>query len=45
MAPHVGFDTAYFRDKARREILHLLEGVSKSCQSMLCFRRAFVKQF
>ncbi|KAI1739320.1 vacuolar protein sorting 33A-like protein [Xylaria scruposa] len=27
MAPHVGFDTEHIRDKARKDLLHLLEGV------------------
>ncbi|KAI1152164.1 Sec1-like protein [Nemania diffusa] len=27
MAPHVGFDTEHVRDKARKDLLHLLEGV------------------
>ncbi|KAI0200298.1 Sec1-like protein [Astrocystis sublimbata] len=27
MAPHVGFDTEHLRDKARKDLLHLLEGV------------------
>lgn len=29
MAPHVGFDTDQVRDKARKDLLYLLEGVSK----------------
>ena len=29
MAPHVGFDTEYIRDKARKDLLYLLEGVSR----------------
>jgi len=29
MAPHVGFDTELIRDKARKDLLYLLEGVSK----------------
>jgi vacuolar protein sorting-associated protein 33A len=29
MAPHVGFDTEQIRDKARKDILYLLEGVSQ----------------
>ncbi|KAI1433761.1 vacuolar protein sorting 33A-like protein [Xylaria sp. CBS 124048] len=27
MAPHVGFDTEYIKDRARKDLLHLLEGV------------------
>ncbi|KAI3342742.1 Sec1-like protein [Ustulina deusta] len=27
MAPHAGFDTEYIKDKARTDLLHLLEGV------------------
>lgn len=30
MAPHVGFDIEHVRDKARKDLLHLLEGVSKA---------------
>jgi lysine-specific histone demethylase 1 len=30
MAPHVGFDTEQIRDKARKDLLYLLEGVSKT---------------
>ncbi len=29
MAPFVGFDTDHFKDKARKDLLYLLEGVSK----------------
>jgi hypothetical protein len=29
MAPHVGFDTDQIKDKARKDLLYLLEGVSK----------------
>lgn len=29
MAPHAGFDTDQVKDKARKDILYLLEGVSK----------------
>lgn len=32
MAPHVGFDTDQIRDKARKDLLYLLEGVSKASQ-------------
>lgn len=28
MAPRAGFDTENVRDKARKDLLHLLEGVS-----------------
>lgn len=28
MAPHAGFDTEQVRDKARKDLLYLLEGVS-----------------
>ena len=28
MAPHVGFNTEQVRDKARKDLLYLLEGVS-----------------
>ena len=34
MAPHVGFDTDQIRDKARKDLLHLLEGVSKAYLSV-----------
>lgn len=30
MAPHVGFDTEQIKDKARKDLLYLLEGVSKA---------------
>jgi len=30
MAPHPGSDADYIRDKARRDLLTLLEGVSKA---------------
>jgi hypothetical protein len=29
MAPRAGFDTEQVRDKARKDLLHLLEGVSR----------------
>ncbi|KAK4105794.1 hypothetical protein N658DRAFT_492288 [Parathielavia hyrcaniae] len=29
MAPRAGFDTEQVRDKARKDLLHLLEGVSQ----------------
>lgn len=29
MAPYVGFDTDHFKEKARKDLLYLLEGVSK----------------
>lgn len=29
MAPHAGFDTDQIKDKARKDLLYLLEGVSK----------------
>jgi hypothetical protein len=29
MVPHVGFDTDQIKDKARKDLLYLLEGVSK----------------
>lgn len=29
MAPHAGFDTDQLKDKARKDLLYLLEGVSK----------------
>jgi len=29
MAPHAGFDTDHIKDKARKDLLYLLEGVSK----------------
>lgn len=31
MAPYPGSDADYFKDKARRDLLTLLEGVSKAC--------------
>lgn len=34
MAPHVEFDTDQIRDKARKDLLYLLEGVSKASQSV-----------
>ena len=30
MAPHTGFDTDQIKDKARKDLLYLLEGVSKA---------------
>ena len=30
MAPQLGTDADYFKDKARRDLLNLLEGVSKA---------------
>jgi len=30
MAPHAGFDTESIKEKARKDLLHLLEGVSKA---------------
>lgn len=30
MAPHVGFNTEHIRDKARKDLLYLLEAVSPS---------------
>lgn len=30
MAPHVGFDVEHIRDKARKDLLYLLEGVRKA---------------
>lgn len=30
MAPHVGFDAEQIREKARKDLLYLLEGVSKA---------------
>lgn len=33
MAPHVGFDVEHIREKARRDILNLLEGVRKANHS------------
>lgn len=30
MSPHVGFDADQIRDKARKDLLYLLEGVSKA---------------
>lgn len=29
MAPYAGFDTDHVKDKARKDLLYLLEGVSK----------------
>lgn len=31
MAPHPGIDTESLKDKARKELLNLLEGVCKAC--------------
>jgi hypothetical protein len=31
MAPHAGFDTDSIKQKARKDLLNLLEGVSKAC--------------
>jgi hypothetical protein len=40
MAPHVGFDTEQIRDKARKDLLYLLEGVSKASLSVpTCYVR------
>jgi hypothetical protein len=36
MAPHVGFDTDQIRDKARKDLLYLLEGVSKAAPDLSC---------
>lgn len=33
MAPHAGFDTDQIKDKARKDLLYLLEGVSKASPS------------
>ena len=33
MAPRAGFDTEQVRDKARKDLLHLLEGVSRCIRS------------
>lgn len=33
MAPRAGFDTEQLRDKARKDLLHLLEGVSRCIRS------------
>jgi vacuolar protein sorting-associated protein 33A len=33
MAPHVGFDPDSIKQKARKDLLHLLEGVSKAARS------------
>jgi hypothetical protein len=33
MAPHAGFDTDSIKDKARKDLLNLLEGVSKAPSS------------
>lgn len=35
MAPHAGFDTDQIRDKARKDLLYLLEGVSKAALTAL----------
>lgn len=32
MAPHTAFDTDQIKDKARKDVLYLLEGVSKAFQ-------------
>jgi hypothetical protein len=34
MAPHVGFNTDQIKDKARKDLLYLLEGVSKGSHSL-----------
>jgi hypothetical protein len=40
MAPHVGFDTDQIKDKARKDLLYLLEGVSKGSHSpLICARQ------
>lgn len=33
MAPHVGFDTEHIQDKARKDLLDLLESVSKAASA------------
>lgn len=33
MAPHAGFDTDQIKDKARKDLLYLLEGVSEASPS------------
>lgn len=35
MAPHAGFDTDQIKDKARKDLLYLLEGVSKDSHKSL----------
>ena len=37
MAPHAGFDTDQIKDKSRKDLLYLLEGVGTS--RYLCFSR------
>ena len=34
MASHSGADADYFKDKARRDLLNLLEGVSKALRAV-----------
>ncbi len=40
MAPHAGFDTDQIKDKARKDLLYLLEGVSKGSYSVLILSQA-----
>lgn len=38
MAPYAGFDTDQIKDKARKDLLYLLEGVSKDYQFLMAMR-------
>ncbi len=40
MAPHAGFDTDQIKDKARKDLLYLLEGVSKDSHQSLELSKA-----
>lgn len=43
MAPHVGFDADTIKEKARRDLLTLLEGVSKAYQNPFAAWRWLVR--
>ena len=40
MAPHVGFDVEHIRDKARKDLLYLLEGVRKANPTKMKAKRS-----
>ena len=44
MAPHPGIDTDAIKDKARKDLLDLLEGVCKACPLTDCSRAGTEKE-
>ena len=40
MAPYAGFDTDQIKDKARKDLLYLLEGVSKDSHRIIDLSKA-----